>query len=128
MEKNAFPVLIAHLDDETVAADRFRGEIIGSAANPTVGAACFEMLQYQLEGCWPKAYRQHYKLTKENIRQWLADRGNKSLSDLRIECARTSLDAATSLHREHQSKYSESLLSFFTENLDKVLAETNDAG
>jgi len=77
---DAFPTLLAHLDDKAVAAF----ELAGARAEPiTVGEVCFELVQLQIEGAWPKAFRDFHVLTPDNTRQWLAAHSGLTLEELR---------------------------------------------
>ena len=129
----AFDALVAHLDDETNASDLLMGDvgyIDAAPAEPfhvSIGYACFDILQFQIEGCWPKSYRQYYVLTDENIRGWLSNRKTKTLGQLRIECAERSLEVAERTNRENPTEHSKDSVSFLTDNLNKVRAANENA-
>ena len=98
----AFPALLAHLNDATPAAPgvfqraELRRESGGTytAVAPTIGDACFDVLQGQIEGVWPKAYRDYYVVSKQSVHQWLARRPGATLQQLRIDAAQEALRRA----------------------------------
>ncbi len=99
---DAFPSLIAHFSDTTHTEDAFFArEIVDIAPDgtirphiPTVGEACFGVFQGQIEGNWPKGYRQYYVLTPENAQQWLDAHPRMTLAQLRVAAAEESLRLA----------------------------------
>jgi hypothetical protein len=102
----AFPALLAHLNDTTTAFEVFQHEVqdvYGNVPSPTMGDACFDLVQGQIEGNWPKGLRQYYVLSRTNIVSWWYARKEKSLKDLRIEAALTSLTMAR--RRRGTSRY-----------------------
>lgn len=99
----AFPALIKHLNDKTSASVEYFGlrDILCapqtnpcSPWQPTIGEACFEIIQSEVEGNWPKAYRSHYILTAGNVGEWWESRRTMSLKDLQLDAATTSLERA----------------------------------
>jgi hypothetical protein len=99
----AFPALIKHLNDKTPASVEFfslRDILCAQQTTPcppwqpTIGEACFEIIQSEVEGNWPKAYRSHYILTAENVGEWWESRKTMSLKDLQLDAATTSLERA----------------------------------
>src|SRR6185503_9335616 len=99
----AFPALIKHLSDKTPASVKYFGlrDIMCvpqttpcSPWQPTIGEACFEIIQSEVEGNWPKAYRSYYILTAANIGEWWESRRTMSLKDLQLDAATTSLERA----------------------------------
>ena len=98
----AFPALITHLSDKTPASlEYFGGREIQCAPQtspcrwqPTIGEACFEIIQSQVEGNWPKEYSRHYTLTPGNVDEWWKSRRTMSLKDLQLDAATTSLERA----------------------------------
>jgi hypothetical protein len=99
----AFPALIKHLNDKTPASVEYFGlrEILCapqttpcSPLEPTIGEACFEIIQSEVEGNWPKAYRSHYTLNAGNVREWWESRRTMSLKDLQLDAATSSLERA----------------------------------
>src|ERR1044071_2896088 len=92
----AFPALIKHLSDKTPAsAEYFGGRALQCAPQttpcprwpPTIGDACFEIIQSEVEGNWPKAFRIHYILTAENVGEWWESRRTMSLKELQLDAA-----------------------------------------
>ena len=121
----AFPALLAHLEDTTKASSTFqRAEMEVDASgnatlhHPTIGEACFDLIQNQVEGNWPKAYRQYYVLLPGNVASWWQSRKDKSLSELQIETAQASLAQA----RQHrgQPQYSADAVRFLEAHLKEV--------
>ena len=99
----AFPALIKHLSDKTPSSYEYFGlrdiRCVMEATpcppwEPTIGEACFEIIQSQVEGNWPKAYRSHYVLTAGNVGEWWESRRTMSLKELQLDAARTSLERA----------------------------------
>ena len=99
----AFPALIKHLGDKTPASVEYfglRDLLCGpqttpcAAWQPTIGEGCFEIIQSEVEGNWPKAYRSHYILTVGNVREWWESRRTMSLKDLQLDAATTALERA----------------------------------
>jgi hypothetical protein len=103
-KSRAFPALIKHLSDKTNASfEYFGGRDVqcGPEATPctpwrpTIGHACFAIIQSQIEGNWPKGYQSYYTLTPENVGEWWESRRTMSLKDLQLETAKSSLARAT---------------------------------
>ena len=121
----AFPALLAHLEDTTKASSTFQRAVMevdpsGNATlhHPTIGEACFDLIQNQVEGNWPKAYRQYYVLSPGNVVSWWQSRRDRSLQELKIETARASLAQA----RQHrgQPQYSADAVRFLEAHLKEV--------
>ena len=93
----AFPALLAHLNDTARASVAFQRAVMavdakGNAlSHPTIGEACFDLIQKQVEGNWPKGFRQYYVLSPENVVSWWQARKSKPLKELQIETAQASL-------------------------------------
>jgi hypothetical protein len=104
----AFPALLAHLNDTARASAVFQGALMDVDAkgnviglhHPTIGEACFALIQNQIEGNWPKGYRQYYVLSPKNLVSWLEARKAKTLKELQLETAQASLTQA----RQRRSK------------------------
>jgi hypothetical protein len=90
---DAYPTLIAHFDDRTGAADSLWGATL---RRPTVGTACFEIIQDQIEGAWPKGFRRFHVLAPDNTRQWLSEHSGLTLDELRLAACRESIARAES--------------------------------
>lgn len=123
----AFPALLEHLNDTTTASEAFQHEvqdIHGNVSSPTIGEACFDLIQHQIEGNWPKGFRQYYVLSPTNVVSWWQARKEKSLKELRIEAARTSLTRA----RQHRgtSSYWPEAVRFLERHLREARAGRND--
>jgi hypothetical protein len=113
---NAFPALLAHMKDKEMAeSSSFQG---ARMFTPTVGTACFELIQRQIEGDWPKGYRDYHALSAETIRDWLARHAGLSLPQLRIEAAQQSLNRAVAdAPKKANSGWHKETLKFLEENL-----------
>jgi hypothetical protein len=123
----AFPALLAHLNDTTTASEVFQRavqDVYGNVPSPTIGEACFDLVQGQIEGNWPKGLRQYYALSRANIVSWWYARKEKSLKDLRIEAALTSLTMAR--RRRGTSRYDPGAVRFLEKHLREVRAGRND--
>lgn len=99
----AFPALIKHLSEKTPASYEWFGlrDLLCAPQTtpcppgpPTIGEACFEIIQSEVEGNWPKAYRTHYILTAGNVAEWWASRRTMSLKELQLDAAKNSLERA----------------------------------
>lgn len=95
---NAFPTFIRHFDDRRPAAKRyFMRDVVGPHGEqyrPTVGNACFDLMQTQIEVAYgPKAYR-YEVLTPDSIAAWWEARRSRSLQQLRVEAAHETIKLA----------------------------------
>lgn len=99
---HAFPALIKHLSDKTPASVEYFGgraiqcvpQTIPCPRPPAIGDACFDIIQSEVEGNWPKAYRSYYILNAGNVGEWWESRRTMSLKDLQLDAATTSLEHA----------------------------------
>ena len=127
----AFPALLNHLGDKTEAAQRhFMQESVMRDKDgnwgpyvPTISSACFDIIQNQVEGGWPKLYRQSQVLNRSNVRDWLRQREGKTLGELRIECATLSLEKAKEMQKGDSSDDAKEYVKFFVDNLRQVRSE-----
>jgi hypothetical protein len=113
----AFPVLIAHRDDKRRAASWFQEDREGE---PTVGDVCFDIIQREVEGVWPKAYRDYHFLTRESLPAWWKARERNPLHELRLEAARSSLERARKAYEKDKSNWTQETVKFLTEHLHEV--------
>ena len=114
----AFPALLAHLNDTARASVVFQnkaivrfdasGNVIGH--HPTIAEVCFDLIQGQVEGNWPKGYREFYVLSPKNVVSWWQPRKTKSLKELQLEAAQKSLTRAR--QRRDKSAYSRDAVRF----------------
>jgi len=96
---DAFPALVAHLNDHRKAQPSFFGrdavDVLPSGESrvhePTMGEACFDIIQGQVEGNWPKDFRDYYALTPENVHDWLVAHRGLTLAQLREAAKQESL-------------------------------------
>jgi len=118
----AFPALIKHLSDTTSASVEYFGRPdiqCWPQTTPcppwelTIGEACFDIIQAEVEGNWPKAYRSYYTLTAGNVGEWWEARRTMSLKDLQLDAATTSLE-----HARH--KGDADAIAFLEEHLKDV--------
>jgi hypothetical protein len=120
----AFPVLIAHVKDtakaapgyfEEEATDRF-----GNVEQPTVGDVCYRLVRHEVEGDWPKGFRDCQVLTKENVTMWWETHRTKSLREMRLETARISLARAKKKRERVRSETTEAAVQFLTQRLKQI--------
>ena len=123
----AFPALLAHLNDASPASRAFQRavqDVYGKVSTPTIGEACFDLIQHQIEGNWPKGFREYYVLSPTNIVSWWYARKEKSLKDLRIEAAMASLTRAR--RRRGTPRYYPEAVRFLERHLREARAGRND--
>jgi hypothetical protein len=120
----AFPVLIAHVKDtakaapghfEEEATDRF-----GNIEQPTVGDVCYRLVRHEVEGDWPKGFRDCQVLTKENVTTWWETHRTKSLREMRLETVRISLARAKQKLEKVKSETTKAAVLFLTERLKQI--------
>lgn len=116
----AFPTLLGYLDDPRKASGIFQKALVtadGEAYHPRIGDACFDIIHLQIEGNWPKTYRDYYALRQDNIREWWENNKTKSLAELRVQCARESLRRAETEFGNVDSEHETSVITFLREHL-----------
>jgi hypothetical protein len=122
----AFPALLAHLNDTARASVVFqravmevdaKGNVIG-IHHPTIGEVCFDLIQGQIEGNWPKGFREFYVLSSENVVDWWQARKEKTLKELQLETAQASLTRAC--QRRGKSGYSREAVRFLERHLREL--------
>jgi hypothetical protein len=120
----AFPVLIAHVKDTVKAApghfEEARVDRLGNIEQPTVGDVCFRLMRYEVEGDWPKGFRDYQVLTKENVTTWWEKHRTKSLREMRLETTRISLARAKQELEQVKSETTEAAVRFLTERLKQI--------
>jgi len=126
---NAFPTLLAHLEDKSPAeATAFQEQALGpngEIGRPTIGSACFGMLQGQIEGNWPKGFQHYYVLSPQTIRDWLARHADLSLQQLRLAAAQESLGRAEAdAPKDGESEFHQQTLEFLRKNLEEARRKT----
>jgi hypothetical protein len=102
----AFPILIAHFSDWNAAEPRyFQGAQLERAPDgsrrlhpPTIGETCFGILQRQIEGAWPIAFRVYHVLTPTNTKEWLDAHQGFTLAQFRRASLEESLRRASADH------------------------------
>lgn len=114
----AFPTLLAHLNDrEPIQASLNNRDVSGT---PTVGELCFDILQTQIEGNWPKGFREFYVLTPDNAKQWLGDRKGYSLRQLQLSSREESLRRAEAELAADPSDLTTKAVAFLREEVAKL--------
>lgn len=117
----AYPVLLGYLDDQRKASENFFQRAMvtadGNAYHPRIGSVCFDIVHEQIEGNWPKAYRDYYVLRRDNIREWWAKNKTKSLAELRVQCAREALHRAEAEFGNIDSEHETSVITFLRKHL-----------
>jgi hypothetical protein len=106
---DAFPSLISALTNiEPAEPNFFQLEEMailpdGSSKlhSPTIGEACFGILQGQIEGNWPKGFREFYVLTPDNAKAWLEARKGQTLPELRAAASAEALRRSEKQLAEH---------------------------
>lgn len=90
-EVDAFPALLDHLNDDTIAAD----SLTEATREPTtLGRACFSLLREHIEGSWPKSVRGFHVLSPGNARAWLEARRGVTLQEMRSAARKEAIAAA----------------------------------
>jgi hypothetical protein len=116
----AFPALLRYVDDQRIASPIFQGPFVtadGDASHPRIGGVCFDIVHGQIEGNWPKAYRDHYVLRRDNIREWWEKNKSKPLAELRVQCAHEALHRAEAEFGNIDSEHETSVITFLREHL-----------
>lgn len=127
----AFPALIAHFSDASPADPRFQRERMDRTANgalqvhePTIGDVCFDILQGQIEGEWPKAFRIYHVLSPVNARAWLDTHAGLTLRQLQRAAREESLRRAqAALAKDPSAELLSDEVAFLRENLESVNGE-----
>lgn len=113
--KQAFPELLMRLDDETITHIEFLGSV-STTDPPPIGQVCFEILLLQLEGRWPKGFRQYRILDKSNISEWVEHHLTKSLPEMRhIALTQAIQNVNAQPEVELERKYASEILRFLRE-------------
>ena len=102
---------------EEEATDQF-----GNIEQPTVGDVCYRLVRHEVEGAWPKGFRDYQVLTKENVTSWWDKHRTKTLHEMRLETVRISLDRAKKELEKVKSETTEAAVQFLTARL-KTLQE-----
>ncbi|MEI7751095.1 MAG: hypothetical protein WCJ71_03290 [Candidatus Omnitrophota bacterium] len=96
---DAFPAILTQLhNNKPLGFTGFEKDIVAISPDgswhphsPTIGEACFDIIQGQIEGNWPKGFRRFYVLTSDNLTAWLDAHKDQTLEELRVEVRETSL-------------------------------------
>ncbi len=88
---DAFPTLIQHLDDKRRSSPILWGATLSKG---TIGEACLDIVRMEIEGVWPKAFREFHVLSQKNAREWLREHSDQSLEQLRCAAQEESLQRA----------------------------------
>ena len=125
----AFPILTANFTNEAPAVAEFfardaftrlpDGSITPYA--PSLGAVCFDLLQGQIEGNWPKGFRQYYVLSPSNAKSWLDAHKGLTLAQLRRISREESLRRAeTDLAKRPASDLLKKAVAFLRQDLEDM--------
>lgn len=120
----AFPVLIAHLNDQTPANKCF-GKAVGvppGTVYPTIGDVCWDTLHLQVMGSYAKAFPEGDLLTPSNIADWIAIHKEMNLWQLRIAALQEEIALA-----EKSDPPNADYLAHFKERLANVEALAKNA-
>ena len=110
---------IAHSSFEGTQNMAWNGDHDGMAFNKvTLGDVAFDLIQYLVEGKIPIIYRKHFLLTKDNAKEWLSARKGKTIEQLQIEAAKTSLERAAELESRNKTEYTQGMVRFFKKRLE----------
>jgi hypothetical protein len=78
-----------------------------------VGEACFHILQYEVEGNWPKGYRRYYVLSEDNAAQWLAAHPGQTIEQLHTATRAESLgQAEAALAKKPEDEFLQGTVEF----------------
>ena len=123
----AFPALLAHLSDFTVVEPRYfqrdaftSVEIDGvwHPSGPLMSSACFDLIQDEIEGVWPKFYRSYYVLSTNNVKEWLKAHEGLTLAQLRRVTREESLRRAKeSLAKDPASEFLKGVVEFLNDEV-----------
>ena len=123
----AFPVLIAHVTDTAKAApghfEEARIDEFGNIERPTVGDVCYRLVRHEVEGDWPKGFRDNQVLTKNNVTRWWETHRTNSLHEMRLETARISLARAKKDFEKNKTETAEAAVRFLSERLQRLERE-----
>ncbi|QDV46099.1 hypothetical protein Enr13x_60030 [Stieleria neptunia] len=126
---DAFPALAARLDDETEANyEVFRNPTVMTKTRrgwaiykPNVGDVAFLLIQRQIEGTWPGAFKDHHAITQSNAKDWITKHKGLTLKQLRILAVTESLSSvARELAKDSSSDLNTKCLAYLTERLTKL--------
>jgi hypothetical protein len=125
----AFPTLIAHFSSREPAEPRFFQRQVAERApdgtfrmhRPTIGEVCFDIVQGQIEGNWPKGFRQYYVLTPINTKEWLDAHSGLKLAQLRRSSLTESLRRAEAdLAKDQSAEFFKTAVAFLREELEST--------
>jgi hypothetical protein len=98
----AFPALILQLTNQADAdPNYFQEQKMDRSPDgsfhphaPTIGEVCFGIVQTQVEGHWPKSFRQYYVLSPRKAKSWVEAHQGLTLPQLRRAARQESLRRA----------------------------------
>jgi hypothetical protein len=116
--ERAFPTLLAHLKDRSPIQASLNMRAV--SRTPTVGEFCFDILQTQIEGNWPKGFRQFYILSPANAKQWLDAHKTLSLRQLQLTSREVSLRRAEAELAARPTDLTAKAVAFLREEVAKL--------
>ena len=119
----AINALRKHFNDNRVPPSNYLTRAV--SGQPDMSNHCFWLVQDMIEAPVPKLYASLYSvLSPDTIDKWLDDRVGKSIHDLRIDAASTSLAAAKKNFEDTAESHAQKAMDIYT----KRLAELNGDG
>lgn len=126
--KQAFPVLLNRLNDQTYTHIEFLGSV-STTDLPSIGQVCFEILRIQIEGRWLKGMIQFHILDQSNITQWVNNHSLKSLTEMRqIALTQAIQKVESQPEDEIESKYAKEFLRFLRDKKSYIEKPGYDFG
>ncbi len=124
----AFPILIEAVDDNRNAAGSlqeargFRQEN-GKAPKlyvTQVGDVALSLFRSKIEGDRPGSCYSFYVLKRSNIKQWLAERAGKSLTELRVDAAKQALKSVKDTYSNSSSDDAMRAIFIFEKRINEI--------
>lgn len=128
----AFPILISIIDDNRSAAGSLQEARVVKQENGNgrklyitqVGDVALPLIRSKIEGDRPGFYYSFYVLNRTNIKQWLAERSGKSLTQLRVDAAKQALEMVKKMRENSDSVDLIQMISIFEK---RIIAIQNGA-
>lgn len=106
----AFPALLARLTDGTPAHQNLQGAF---TTPERLGNVCFDLLQYQIEGAWPKSMRHYHVLNMSNVADWLIEHRSKTLDEMRLIAIQQAISKAhADIEADVEAAHARDLIEF----------------
>ena len=120
----AIRALRGHLSDKRIPPSDYLTRAV--SGTPDMSDHCFWLIQDMIEPGVPKLYREAYAvLTRDNVEQWLDDRGGKSIVELQIDAAAASLDRAERDFDTSGESHAKEAFHIYSERLSELRTDTN---